>query len=305
VARSRFTTLKTRVGALRDTRDEVEEERPLMLCGRSGPLETLRSALLAAEGSDADAVRLVAVRRLAPGDERMLKPAAVVVYGGEVLAGLDAGTRTDLEVVGASSRPLLVLLEALDLPSPAVTEAERLRGIRPEDVLAYRRGRFPAAAAMRELAARAGGSGPSLARRLPALRPHVVDHLIETAARRNAKIALAVFVPGADLPALTAVQVRMVLQIGACYGKRISADRGVELLGVLGAGFGFRAIARELLDVVPVAGWAAQSAIAYTGTRALGRAAVEYFERGAVADVSRLRGLAEGVRLELERKLRG
>ncbi|MGZ4430048.1 MAG: DUF697 domain-containing protein [Gaiellales bacterium] len=300
-----LTTLKTMAGAVRDTRGEAEEERPLMLCGRQGPLEALRSALLAGEGSDADAVQLVAVRRLAPGDERMLKPAAVVAYGGEVLAGLDTGTRTDLEVVGGAGRPLLVLLEALDLPSPAVAEAGRMRGIRPDDVLPYRRGRFPATVALGELAERAGGSGPSLARRLPAFRPHMVEHLIETAARRNAKIALAVFVPGADLPALTAVQVRMVLQIGACYGKHISADRGLELLGVLGAGFGFRAIARELLDVVPVAGWAAKSGIAYAGTKTLGRAAVEYFERGAVADVSRLRGLAEGVRVELERRLRG
>jgi hypothetical protein len=36
--------------------------------------------------------------------------------------------------------------------------------------------------------------------------------------------------------------------------------------------------------------------VAYTGTRAIGRAAVEYFERGAPADVTRLRALAEQLR---------
>jgi hypothetical protein len=59
------------------------------------------------------------------------------------------------------------------------------------------------------------------------------------AARTNAKAALMIFVPGADMPVLTAVQMRMVLAIGACYGENVSTDRAVELLSVLGAGFGF------------------------------------------------------------------
>ena len=75
----------------------------------------------------------------------------------------------------------------------------------------------------------------------------------------------------------------------------MNADRAVELLGILGAGFGLRSAARELLDVVPLAGWVVKGGVAYSGTRALGRAAVEYFERGAVADVTHLRALAERV----------
>ena len=73
-------------------------------------------------------------------------------------------------------------------------------------------------------------------------------------------------------------------------------DRAVELLGLLGAGFGLRSVARELLDVVPIAGWVVKGGVAYSGSRAIGRAAVEYFERGAVADVSKLRVLAERLR---------
>jgi uncharacterized protein (DUF697 family) len=49
-------------------------------------------------------------------------------------------------------------------------------------------------------------------------------------------------------------------------------------MGVVGVGFGFRAVARELLDFVPVAGWAVKGAIAYGGTKAVGEAAVRYFE---------------------------
>jgi uncharacterized protein (DUF697 family) len=157
---------------------------------------------------------------------------------------------------------------------------------------------------MRRLAARVDGSGPWLSSQLPELRPHVVERLIEEAARRNAKASLLIFVPGADMPVLTAVQMRLVLSIAACYGQKITTDRAVELLSVLGAGFGFRAIAREMLDFIPVAGWAVQSGIAYSATKALGKAADEYFAHGAVADASRLRALAEGLRYEVEALLK-
>jgi uncharacterized protein (DUF697 family) len=50
------------------------------------------------------------------------------------------------------------------------------------------------------------------------------------------------------------------------------------LLGVVVAGFGFRAVARELLDLVPYAGWAIKGGVAYAGTRAVGEAAVRYFD---------------------------
>jgi uncharacterized protein (DUF697 family) len=168
----------------------------------------------------------------------------------------------------------------------------------------YRQGHFPAHRAMELLAERAGPSGPWLASQLPALRPRVVNTLIEAAARRNAKAALLIFIPGADMPVLTAVQMRLVLQIAACHGQKVSPDRAVELLSVLGAGFGFRMIAREALDLVPVAGWAVKSGIAYSATKALGRATDEYFEHGAVADASRLRALAEGLRYEVEALLK-
>ena len=47
---------------------------------------------------------------------------------------------------------------------------------------------------------------------------------------------------------------------------------------------------------MPIAGWVVKGGVAYSGTRAIGRAAVEYFERGAPADVTKLRTLAEHLR---------
>ena len=48
--------------------------------------------------------------------------------------------------------------------------------------------------------------------------------------------------------------------------------------GVVGAAFGFRAVARQLLGAVPVAGRVVKGGIAYSGTRALGEAAMRYFQ---------------------------
>lgn len=282
--------------AIKEVTEDTHGVGPILLCGRSAPVEEVRAALLGERQSRTSAVESYAIRRLRPDDGGQLERASVLVYGGEVAHTLDVETTSDLGVVGGVDRPKLVLLEGLDMPMDASIEAARVRGIEPGMVLGVKRGRFPERRVLRAIADAAGAAGPALAARLPALRPHVVESLIETAARRNAWVATVVWVPGADMPLLTAVEMRMVLAIGVCYGQEVGADRAAELLGLLGAGFGLRTAARELLDVVPVAGWMVKGGVAYSGTRALGRAAVEYFERGAVADVSKLRTLAERLR---------
>jgi uncharacterized protein (DUF697 family) len=137
---------------------------------------------------------------------------------------------------------------------------------------------FPVEELADTLARRLGEAATPLAARLPVLRDAVCANLVESFARRNAITAAAVFVPGADLPILTLSQARLVLRIGSAFGAEIDAQRLPELLAVLGAGFGFRALAREALDFVPLAGWALKGAVAYAGTRALGEAARRYFE---------------------------
>jgi uncharacterized protein (DUF697 family) len=107
-------------------------------------------------------------------------------------------------------------------------------------------------------------------------------------------------IPGADMPVMTANQARMVLNIAAAYGEELSMDRARELLGVLAAGFGLRALSRQAVKLVPVGGWAASAVIAYSGTVAMGRASILYFERGGqrvgekeMAEIRR-RALKEG-----------
>src|SRR5918997_747412 len=107
----------------------------------------------------------------------------------------------------------------------------------------------------------------------------LLEELIRKNARQNAVIG-ALPIPGADMPVMTANQARMVLNIAAAHGEELSLDRARELLGVLAAGFGLRALARQVVKLVPLGGWAAAAAIGYAGTVAMGRTGILYFERG-------------------------
>ena len=118
-----------------------------------------------------------------------------------------------------------------------------------------------------------------LGRGYPGFRRAVCGEVIKNNARQNAFIG-ALPIPGADMPVMTANQARMVLNIAATYGEELSMDRARELIGVLAAGFGFRAIGRQIVKLIPVGGWAVAAVIGYAGTLAMGRATMLYFERG-------------------------
>ncbi len=131
--------------------------------------------------------------------------------------------------------------------------------------------------------------GGALAAHLPAVRRAYCDHVILANAKQNGVIGVVVIIPGADMPAMTANQIRMVLQIAAAYGQEIGFDRAVEILSVVGSGFAFRALARQALTFVPGFGWVIKGAVGMSATLALGRAAVAYFEAGAPLQLSHMR----------------
>ena len=132
----------------------------------------------------------------------------------------------------------------------------------------------------------AGAGAAALSVHLPALRRAYCDHVVLANAAQNAVIGAVVIIPGADMPAMTANQIRMVLQIAAAYGEQVGLDRAVEILSVVGAAFVFRALARQALDFVPGFGWALKGAVGFSATVALGEAAIAYFEAGAPLQVS-------------------
>ncbi len=137
-----------------------------------------------------------------------------------------------------------------------------------------------------------------LGRGYPVLRRAVCEEIIQKNARQNAVIG-ALPIPGADMPVMTANQGRMVLNLAAAYGEELSRERARELLGVLAAGFGMRALGRQAVKVVPVGGWAASSVIGYAGTLAMGQAAMLYFERGKQAlDSEEMAGIRQRAQRE-------
>lgn len=122
--------------------------------------------------------------------------------------------------------------------------------------------------------------GISLASKAPIFRKSAASKIISQTSVQNGLIGAVTILPGSDMPLLTANQLRMVLKIAAIYDEELSLNRLKELITVVGTGLTFRALARQLLDLVPGVGWIVKGAVAFVGTEALGKAAQKYFEKG-------------------------
>ena len=194
-------------------------------------------------GGDASAV----TENRADGD-----PAALVWIGKADDTTLRAATRNGVPIV-------------------AVTEGESLPYVLDTNIVRALPGQgLPVREVIEALARVLGQRGPSIAARLPALRPAVVAELSRRAARRNAIIGAASFLKGADLPALTLNQAVLVTRMAVASGRRPEpAEMWPELAGVLATGLAARELSR-VLRRLPVAGFIVDGAVAFAGTAALG-----------------------------------
>jgi uncharacterized protein (DUF697 family) len=243
-------------GLLRELRTAAQETRPLVV---AGPIaEQLAKEL--SRGAAAGAVRVGG----------RVQDAGCLI---RLLAG--APTDEDEQELKAAKRakvPVVVVqtgTEDFDIPYVLAT-----------DVVKCRPGEgFPIEEIAAAVAARLGEAGTGLAARVPVLREPLCRELIESFSRKNGILAVAIFVPGADFPVLTLNQIRLVLRLAAAHGVEVDQQRLPEVLATVAAGFGFRAVARQLLGAVPFAGWAVKGGVAYGGTRALGEAAMRYFQQ--------------------------
>ncbi len=121
---------------------------------------------------------------------------------------------------------------------------------------------------------RAGDHAVALGRRYPVLRAAAARRVVYRTAGQNALVGLVFFVPGADMPVMTLNQIKMVMAIAAIYGEEIGKERAIELAGVVGMGFGFRALARTFMRSTPGIGLVLKASTGYTGTIAVGMAAI-------------------------------
>jgi uncharacterized protein (DUF697 family) len=227
-----------------------DERKPLVVGGARALAPMLRRELGVGGGSDD------------PGG------AAVYVH---IWAG-DGGDEAQLKRARRARVPIVAL---------APEDVEAVPYVLATDVVPLRGGEgFPVEALARVIAVRLGEDAAALAACVPVLRRAVVRQLVESAARKNGLVAAAVFIPGVDLPILLRNELRLVGRLEQAYGRELvpGGNRLPELAGIAAAGVGLRAVARELLDVVPAAGWLVKGAVAYAGTRALGEAVVRRFE---------------------------
>ena len=253
-----MTALPVRVGALRALLKEIsvssDGEAPLVVGGARELAAVLRREL--ARDARPGALR--------PDDDP--RGAAVYVH---VLGAPD-----DEDALRRARRCRVQIVAV------APQEVDAVRYVLATDVVRVDQGHgFPVEKIARVIARRLGESGAPLAARMPVLRGAVADELVRSFARKNGVVGAAVFVPGADMPILALNELRLVLRLHQAYGLEIDPRaRLPELAATMGASFGLRAVARELLDFVPFAGWAIKGAVAYAGTRALGEAAVRRLE---------------------------
>ena len=120
----------------------------------------------------------------------------------------------------------------------------------------------------------------ALALSFPFVRRPLSLEAVSATSFQNAGIGLVLFIPGADMPLMTLNQAKMLLQIAAAYGEPMSAARAKELAAIVGGAFACRSVARQVAGALPAIGWAVKAGVGYAGTKAMGLAAVEYFERG-------------------------
>ena len=141
------------------------------------------------------------------------------------------------------------------------------------------------------------------------------EPIIQIAAR-NASLAGAVPIPGADLAVVTAIQVKLIRDIAAIHGQALDRDMVAfilaELLAVGGRGF-----VRWGMEALKAAGLmpgghlaeglilAASASIAGATTYGVGHAAVKWIQSGRTLSADALRDVFDGAAFGWKDRKRG
>jgi uncharacterized protein (DUF697 family) len=251
-------------GLVREVRSDATFQGPIVVAGAGGLADVLRKELV--RGGDERAVRMGGV-----------DGAGAVVY---VLAA--PPTEDDARVLRQASQakiPVVCVLAGpeleADVPHVLATDVVRVpagSGFPVEEIAAL-------------LAARLAEKGTALAARLPVFRGALTERLVERASLRAGLVGVAAWIPGAELPVLTLLQIRLVLRLAACYGREVGPQLVPEIVAVMAAGIGLRGVARRALRTLPLPHVAVRGGVAYGGTRAVGEAAIRYFEARSRAEI--------------------
>lgn len=264
-----------------------------LLCGDPALIAEFRALLLSGHDQDGIPLDAAACLETIPAQGPMLTEPSevrVVIFLGRRgdAAGADFSALRTLRVpiIALTVDPDAAASGPPNLPAPG-THAEYVVPAITKEAL---RGRvFP------HIVEASKGVEIAVGRRLPALRESVGAKLTRDAANNSLKVALAsavvdhipvvgivlgAFASAGDMVAITGIQMMLLLQIQAAYGRDPDVQRMWQLLPVIGGGFGWRTLARELVGFVPVAGIAIKGAIAYAGTMVVGEGVTFFLEHG-------------------------
>ncbi len=240
------------MGVVREARDAAGQSAPLVV---TGMLSTELARALRGGAEHGGSIRV--------GDDLDGAAAAIVVLGG-------APTETDAHVMRTAARASIPVVAVQTDPRAAAP----LAYVPAAAVVVCQPGKpFPVEEIATVLAGQLGHDAVALASRVPAFREPIGHELIRQAARRAAIVGALPWRKGADFPALTLIQARLVLDLAAAHGRTIDRERGAELVAVAGTGLGARALVRRLPRRLPLLG----ALTGYFATRALGEAAIARF----------------------------
>jgi len=145
----------------------------------------------------------------------------------------------------------------------------------------------------------------AMGRYLPGARAAMCQRLILNASANNARFAFLSALPwvipvslpflpassAIDLMVLTKNQTMLVMRLAAAHGQPPGYTRQVkEILSTVASAMGWRFLARELAGMIPAGiGVAAKTAIAYSGTVTVGKAALFYYQKGRQMTATEIR----------------
>ncbi len=228
----------------------------------------------------------------------------VAIYVLNADGGATIDERGDLDRVRALGRPVLVCINKIDLiresDRKAFIAATLLQlGVAPKDAIVTAFDPMPALSpepigvdeVISWIARTLAKDGKELLfAKYMRNKASACEPLIYQAAKRAA-VAGAIPVPGADATAVTLIQVKLIADIAAVFGRDLDRDVMLFLVGEALAG-GSKGFVRWAVNALKAAGWVPGGQIVHVATSTLGatissaatwgvgKAAVAYMQRG-------------------------
>ncbi|MCB9679115.1 MAG: DUF697 domain-containing protein [Alphaproteobacteria bacterium] len=235
---------------------------------------------------------------------RALDQLDLAVYVLNCDGGATIDEKNDLDAIRALGRPTLVCLNKIDLIRPDqredfVRQTRIQLGVKPEDTVVTAFDPLPALSdepigvekVIGWIHKHLSDKGKDLlfAKNLRN-KAAACETIIQDAAKKAA-LAGAIPVPGADITAVTVVQVKLISDIAAVHDKRIDKDLMLFIIGEALAGTS-KGFIRYAVNALKAAGWipggqivqvaisALGATVAGATTYGVGKAAVRFIQRG-------------------------